>query len=118
MTKGRHIYGEIENKTELHQAFRKIRKYVTQAHSRVALTELYKQASYLIELSYSPAWHQEFGKEIGNIRNIAEEEFARTARAINRKAEALGTAGNYAGTAMAVTSQHRRSIAAQSKGRA
>jgi hypothetical protein len=51
MAQAGHIYGKIENKTDLERVFREIRKDVDDAKSRPALTELYKRAGYLITLT-------------------------------------------------------------------
>lgn len=83
MADQRHIYGEIDNKTNLHDVFLAIRHDVDDAATREDLTELYRRAGYLVALSYAPAWQEKFGKAVGEIREVAEEEFARTARKIN-----------------------------------
>jgi hypothetical protein len=95
MAQDTHIYGEIDNKTNLHDVFLQIRKDVDDASDRPALTELYRRAGYLITLSYAPAWEKKFGKEIDEIRSVAEDEFATTARKINRRAEEVGTDPDY-----------------------
>lgn len=58
-------------------------------------TELYRRAGYLITLTDAPAWEKKFDEDIDEIREAAEEEFAKTARVINRRAEAVGTEANY-----------------------
>lgn len=94
-TKQKHIYGEVESKTDLRDVFLSIRKDVEDAGSRADLTELYRRAGYLVSLTSSPAWKKKFEGEVREIRSVAEEEFARTARAINRRAEDVGTDGDY-----------------------
>ena len=47
MARDRHIYGKINNETEMRQVFMDIRRDVENAKSRPALTELYKRAGYL-----------------------------------------------------------------------
>ena len=93
-TKG-HIYGEVDTKSDLQDVFVQIRKDVDEASSRPALTELYRRAGYLITLAQAPSWEEKFGREIGDIRRLAEEEFARTARAINRRAGQISTDADY-----------------------
>jgi hypothetical protein len=75
MAKGRHIYGEIDNKPDLEEVFSEIREDVKKAGSRPELTELYRRAGYLITLTEAPAWEQKFGDDIDEIRKAAEEEF-------------------------------------------
>ena len=60
-----------------------------------ALTELYRRAGYLITLTHAPSWKEKFGDEADDLRRAAEAEFATTARAINRRAEAIGTEADY-----------------------
>jgi hypothetical protein len=95
MTQQRHIYGEVENKTDLREIFSAIRDDVKQARSREALTELYRRAGYLITLTHAPSWKEKFGAEAGDLRDEAEKDFATTARAINRRAREIGTEADY-----------------------
>ena len=95
MNDDKHIYGEIDNKTNLQDVFLEIRKDVEQADSRAALTELYRRAGYLITLSYARSWQEKFGDEIDQIRATAEDEFAITARKINARAKEIGTDDDY-----------------------
>ncbi len=95
MAQERRIYGEVENKTDLREVFSAIRDDVEQAKSREALTELYRRAGYLITLTHAPSWREKFGDEADDLRDEAEQEFAKTARAINRRAEAIGTEPDY-----------------------
>jgi hypothetical protein len=95
MAQDRHIYGEVESKTDLRNVFTAIRGDVDQAVSREALTELYRRAGYLITLTHAPSWQKKFGDEADELRQVAEDEFARTARQINRRARAIGTEPDY-----------------------
>ena len=95
MAKDTHIYGEVDNKTDLKEVFSKIREDVERADSRTELTELYKRAGYLITLTNASSWEKKFGDEIDDIRETAEEEFAKTARKINSRAEEIGTEADY-----------------------
>ncbi|MEZ4569939.1 MAG: hypothetical protein R2849_06365 [Thermomicrobiales bacterium] len=89
------IYGEVDNKTNLRDVFLAIRKDVRQAEDRPALTELYRRAGYLITLTHASSWEEKFGDDIDEIREVGEEEFARTARVINRQADDIGTDADY-----------------------
>ena len=95
MAKDTHIYGEVDNKTDLKEVFSEIRKDVENAKSRSDLTELYRRAGYLITLTNASSWEKKFGDDIDDIRETAEEEFATTARKINSQAEKIGTDANY-----------------------
>jgi hypothetical protein len=90
-----HVYGEVNSRTSLKEVFREIRRDVAHAHSRAALTELYKRAGYLITLTYAPSWEEKFGKDAAKLRKAAREEFATTARKINRRARQIGTEADY-----------------------
>ena len=92
MAKDTHIYGEVDNKTDLKEGFTKIRKDVEEAKSRAELTELYRRTGYLITLTNASSWEKKFGDEIGE---TAEEEFAKTARKINSRAKEIGTEADY-----------------------
>src|SRR6266545_1466616 len=95
MAQGTNIYGEVENQTDFGQILLAIRKDVDGAKSREGLTELYRRAGYLITLTHAPSWKEKFGKEAADLRETAEAEFATTARAINRRAKAIGTDADY-----------------------
>lgn len=90
-----HVYGEVENKTDLKKIFTEIRQDVDKAKSRSDLTELYRRAGYLITLTHTRAWEEKFGKEVAELRKVAEEEFATTARKINHRAQQIGTEADY-----------------------
>src|SRR5205807_123679 len=91
-----HVYGNVNSQTGMKEVFREIRRDVAQAHSRPALTELHKRAGYLITLTYAPSWEEKFGRKAAGLRRVAKDEFARTARKINRRAEQIGTEAAYA----------------------
>jgi hypothetical protein len=96
MARDRHIYGKINNETEMRQVFMDIRRDVENAKSRPALTELYKRAGYLITLTYAPSWEEKFGRgEAAALRSVGAEEFSRTAKKINHRAAGIGTEANY-----------------------
>jgi hypothetical protein len=95
MATGRQIYGEIDNKTDMEKIFTAIRGDVENAGSRADLTELYKRAGYLITLTHAPSWETKFGRETAALRKVGREEFHKTARKINRRAEQIGTEANY-----------------------
>ncbi len=95
MAQDTHIYGEVNSKTSLKKVFTEIRDDVDKAKSRSALTELHRRAGYLITLTYAPSWEEKFGKEANDLRKVARDEFATTARKINRRAKEIGTDADY-----------------------
>jgi hypothetical protein len=95
MTHDRHIYGKIDSESGMRQVFADIRRDVQSADSRPVLTELHKRAGYLITLTYSPSWEHKFGTDDPALRELAREEFAKTAREINLRAVQIGTEADY-----------------------
>jgi hypothetical protein len=96
MAEDRHIYGEVSSKTDMKRVFGAIRRDVTEAKSRQALTELHRRAGYMITLTYAPSWEEKFGRKAAGLREVGEEEFGKTARKINQRAKAIGTEPDYA----------------------
>jgi hypothetical protein len=94
-TEDRHIYGKVENKSDLEKIFRKIRGEVESADTRPALTELYRRAGYLITLTHAPSWEEKFGAEAATLRKEAQDEFRQTAHQINHRAKQIGTEADY-----------------------
>jgi hypothetical protein len=95
MAEDRHIYSGVNSKTGMKRVFADIRRDVAKAGSRPSLTELYKRAGYLITLTHAPFWEEKFGRKAATMRHVGQEEFARTARRINRRAEQIGTEADY-----------------------
>ena len=95
MAEDRHIYGTVNNKTGMKRVFGDIRRNIEDAKSRPALTELYKRAGYMIALTYAPSWEEKFGRDAGTLRRVGQDEFRKTARKINQRAEAIGTDADY-----------------------
>jgi hypothetical protein len=89
------MYGEVNSKTGLQNVFVEIRHDVDSAKSRSDLTELYRRAGYLVTLTHAPSWQQKFGRRASGLRKVGEEEFARTARKVNRRAEKIGAKADY-----------------------
>lgn len=95
MAEDRHVYGEVNSKTGMKRIFTAIRRDVTNAGSRPALTELYRRAGYMITLTHAPSWDEKFGRDAGTLRRVGEDEFRKTAHKINRRARAIGTDADY-----------------------
>ena len=94
MARDTHRHGEV-NKIDLRHIFREIRKEVEQATSRQALTELYKQAGYMITLTHATPINEKYGGPVKVQRRIAEREFAAAARKINDQAKKIGIQADY-----------------------
>ena len=94
MTKTTLIPGEV-NKIDLRRIFREIRKDIETVTSHKDLTELYKQAGYMITLTHATPINEKFDNSVKIERGIAEREFATTVRKINEQAKKIGTEPNY-----------------------
>jgi hypothetical protein len=90
-----HVYGSVDNATDLRKISTEIRADVDKANSREDLTELFRRAGYLVTLTYSPAWQEKFGAKTGDLRHLADDEFATTARKINQRAKKIGVEADY-----------------------
>jgi hypothetical protein len=75
MAGDRHIYGEVNSKSDMRKVFTNIRRDIESAQSRPALTELYKRAGYLITLTHARSWQEKFGRDAASLREVGEEEF-------------------------------------------
>lgn len=91
-----HVYGEVSSESSLRDVFKAIRRDVDEAKSRDGLTELYRRSGYLVTLTRSPSWKKKFGKtEADELMEVGENEFTRTARAVNGRAREIGTEADY-----------------------
>jgi hypothetical protein len=95
MAEDRHVYGEVNSKTGMKRVFIGIRRDVTNASSRPALTELYRRAGYMIALTHAPSWDEKFRRGADTLRRVGEDEFRKTAHKINRRARAISTDADY-----------------------
>lgn len=73
----------------------KIHSKICDTNRRDSLMKLYRQAGYLITLTYSPGWKQSFKGQVGKMRSVAKDEFKKTVDLINRKAKGIGIKPNF-----------------------
>ena len=85
MARDTHIYGKVENKTDLKEVFQAIRRDVDEAKSRPGLTELYKRAGYLIALTHAPSWETKFGSEAKTLKSMAHPNLRNENSAISSR---------------------------------
>ena len=89
------INEEIKSdRTDVERTFKEIRDALEKAQSRKDLTELYKQAVYMILMTHSTPLDEK-DREMKRRRETTEKEFARTVRAINRQAKKIGVEPDY-----------------------
>ena len=82
------------DRTDVRHTFKDIRNVLEKAETKEDLTELYKQTVYMILMTHSSPLNEK-DKEMKRRREAAEREFARTARAINRRAKKIGVEADY-----------------------
>ena len=95
MTRDTHINDEVNDRTDLRHTFREIREDVEKARSREDLTELYKRTVYMIMMTHSSPLDEKFDRKMRRRQEIAEREFARAVRMINRQAKKIGIETDY-----------------------
>src|SRR5215207_5328189 len=83
-----------EDRKHVSRIFKEIREVLEKAESKEDLTELYKQAVYMILMTHSSPLDEK-DKEMKRRRESAEREFTRTVRVINRWAKKIGVEPDY-----------------------
>ncbi|HLO14558.1 MAG TPA: hypothetical protein VK206_07005 [Anaerolineales bacterium] len=94
MTKDTITNEVTHDRTDAKGTFKEISEAIEKAQSQEDLTELYKQSVYMILLTHSSPLDQK-EQELKRRQEIAEEEFPRTVRMINKQAEKLGLEASY-----------------------
>jgi hypothetical protein len=85
-----HIYGEVNSLEDLRRINREIRRKMDAVTSRPQLTELKKRSDYLCTLAEAPSWQEKFGQKIDRVRQVVQEEDAKTTRHANELAKKHG----------------------------
>ena len=93
--KGKPKYTHVRTISDIRVLYRKLRSDVRHATNKARLTKLYRRAGYVLTLTHSPAWTTAFRGKIRKMRQVASEEFTKTARLINKRAKQLGVTANY-----------------------
>jgi hypothetical protein len=83
-----------EDRKHVRRTFKEIRDVVEKASTKEDLTELYKQAVYMILMTHSSPLNEK-DREMKRRRESAEREFVRTVRTINRQAKKIGVEPDY-----------------------
>jgi len=94
MTRDTHTDGEVHEK-DLYHVFRGIREDVEKAESSEELTELYKRTGYMITMTHATSIKEKSDRQMKRRRGIAEREFGRTVRAINKRAKQIGAEADF-----------------------
>ena len=88
-----HIYGAVRGVSDIRAINCYIREQIRRAKKRRKITELVRRSLYLYTLTHAPAWRTAFGKKIGRMRQVAKEEYEKTARTANKQLDKLGLGG-------------------------
>jgi hypothetical protein len=88
------LIDEIHDRKDVRRTFAEIRAALEKAASREDLTELYKQAVYMILMTHSSPVNEK-DSAMKRRRQSTEREFARTVRLINQKAKKIGVEPDY-----------------------
>lgn len=93
MTKDTLIH-EIHDRTDVRRTFKEIRDVLEKAETREDLTELYKQAVYMILMTHSTPLNEK-DQEMKRRRERTEQEFTRTVHMINERAKKINVEADY-----------------------
>ena len=94
LQKGKHhIYGAVRGVSDIRAINCYIREQIRKARSRSRITELVRRSLYLYTLTHAPAWKKAFEGKIRRMREVAKEEYERTARTANKQLDKLGLGG-------------------------
>ena len=88
------LIDEIHDRKDVRRTFAEIRAALEKAASREDLTELYKQAVYMILMTHSSPVNEN-DSAMKRRRQSTERDFARTVRLINQKAKKIGAEPDY-----------------------
>jgi len=88
-----HIYGAVRGVSDIRAINCYIREQIRRAKKRRKITELVRRSLYLYTLTHAPAWKKAFEGKIKRMRQVAKEEYAKTARTANKQLDKLGLGG-------------------------
>ncbi len=88
------LIDEIHDRKDVRRTFEEIRAALEKAATREDLTELYKQAVYMILMTHSSPVNEN-DSAMKRRQQSTETEFARTVRLINQQAKKIGVEPGY-----------------------
>jgi|SRR5690349_1997946 len=83
-----------EDRKHVRRTFKEIREALEKAATKEDLTELYKQAVYMVLMTHSSPLNEN-DTEMKSRQETTESEFARTVSLINQKAKQIGVEPDY-----------------------
>lgn len=87
--KGDVVYSHVMKAEDISKINDMIRKEIEGTTTENKLITLHKRSQYLVTLSQSPAWREL--PDLPKIRSTAAQEFSKTAEAINRRMQQIGS---------------------------
>ena len=88
------LINEIHDRKDVRRTFEEIRAALEKAASREDLTELYKQAVYMILMTHSTPLNEK-DQEMKRGRERTEQEFTRTVHMMNERAKKINVEADY-----------------------
>jgi len=88
-----HEYGYVKGVSDIRAINCYIREQIRKARNRSKITELVRRSLYLYTLTHAPAWKKAFAGKIRRMREVAKEEYAKTAKTANKQLDKLGLGG-------------------------
>ena len=88
-----HEYGIVRGISDIRAINCHIREQIKEATTREKIAKLVRRSKYLYTLTFAPAWKEAFRGKIRRMREVAKEEYAKTARVANKRLEELGLRG-------------------------
>lgn len=85
-----HYSGDLSTESGMRDFFEIIRAEVKRSENATSLMNYYKLAAFLAALTDAPCWNIEHGDRIPDFSMLIGEEFRKTAREINHRAEVAG----------------------------
>jgi hypothetical protein len=91
------MLGQVQSKDDFLKAFTSIRGDVGKAKTGADLSDLHEKAGGLMNLTKDNSWLSKAG-DVGNLGDLAKNEYARTSQKINERAREIGADANFSET--------------------
>jgi len=89
-----HEYGIVRGISDIRAINCHIREEIkTEATTRAMIAKLVRRSKYLYTLTFTPRWKEAFRGKIRRMREVAKEEYTKTAKVANKRLEELGLKG-------------------------
>jgi len=88
-----HEYGYVRGINDIRAINYHIREQIKEATTRPKISELVRRSLYLYTLTFTPRWKEKFRGKLRRMREVAKEEYSKTARVANKRMEELRLGG-------------------------